>query len=140
LQTESKQELPTIQVTMVLPWQQEVTWNPCQKTIRLLDQTQKLVLKLLVEETTTRPVLLAGSCFEMSQCGQNKAKNLLKQKGEHDEAMKQMAGELSRVNAEQALMRKTMQWKLYYKMCNKEGDVNGKKSKTGTQRSSRHQQ
>ena len=41
--------------------------------------------------------------------------------------MKQMAGELSRVNAEQALMTKTMQWKLYYKMCNKEGDADGKK-------------
>jgi hypothetical protein len=65
--------------------------------------------------------------FEMSRCGRNKAKNKLKRKGEHDDAMKQMAGELSRVNAEQALLRKTMQWKLYYKMCNKEGDADGKK-------------
>ena len=129
---------PTNQVTMVSPWQQEVTWNPCQKN----NQTPGLNTETSSETSGRKnnKTSTPGSSFGMTQCGQNKAKNMLKQKGENDKAMQQMAGEISRVNAEQALMRKSKQWKLYYKMCNKEVDANGKKGKTGTQRSSRYQQ
>lgn len=59
--------------------------------------------------------------------GRDKSKTAMKRKSDHAEVINVMSKKMGDMNDEHVLMRKTMQWKLYYKMCNNEKDTDGMK-------------